>query len=241
MGKNLIQQRRGRGNLLYRAPSHKYKGDVRNPVVSKETIQGTVKEFVHCPGHTAPLAKVQTIEGKGGKSVLMLATEGMAVGQSIAIGDAAPAVSGNTLPVGQIAEGTYIYNIENRPGDGGRFVRSGGTHASVVSHSADMTIVQLPSGKFKTLLSMCRATIGVVAGGGRKDKPFAKAGKRYHAAMAKSWRYPQVRGVAMNPVDHPYGGGAHQHKGKTGSVKHGSPVGRKVGSVSPKREGRLKR
>ncbi|MDD5502073.1 MAG: 50S ribosomal protein L2 [Candidatus Thermoplasmatota archaeon] len=237
MGKNLIQQRRGRGNLLYRAPSHKYKGDVRNPVVSKETIQGTVKEFLHCPGHTAPLAKIQM----GGKPVLMLATEGMAIGQSIAIGDAASAVSGNTLPLGQISEGTYIYNVENRPGDGGRFVRSGGTHASVVSHSGDNTIVQLPSGKFKTLLSTCRATLGVVAGGGRKEKPFAKAGKHYHAAMAKSWHWPQVRGVAMNPVDHPYGGGAHQHKGKPGSVKHGSPVGRKVGSVSPKRMGRLKR
>lgn len=223
--------------MLYRAPSHKYKGDVRNPVVSKETISGTVREFVHCPGHTAPLAKVDA----AGKPVLMLATEGMTLGQSIQIGNAAPAVSGNTLPLGQISEGTYIYNIENRPGDGGRFARSGGTHASVVSHSADTTIVQLPSGKFKTLLSTCRATVGVVAGGGRKDKPFAKAGKRYHAAMAKSWRYPQVRGVAMNPVDHPYGGGAHQHKGKPGSVKHGSPHGRNVGSISPKREGRLKR
>jgi Ribosomal protein L2 len=90
-----------------------------------------------------------------------------------------------TLPLAEIPEGTPIYDIENTPGDGGRFVRSSGTYANVVTHDANQTVVELPSGELKYLNPNCRASIGVVAGGGRKDKPFLKAGKKWHAYKAK--------------------------------------------------------
>ena len=84
---------------------------------------------------------------------------------------------------------------------------------------------------------MCRATIGVVAGGGRKEKPFVKAGKKYHAMKAKAIKWPRVRGVAMNAVDHPFGGGRHQHTGKPTTVSRRMPPGRKVGHIAARRTG----
>ena len=86
--------------------------------------------------------------------------------------------------------------------------------------------------------SKCRATIGVLAGGGRKDKPFLKAGKKFHAYRTRGKQYPTVRGVAMNAVAHPHGGGGHQHVGKPYTVKRGASPGRKVGSVAASRTGR---
>lgn len=124
------------------------------------------------------------------------------------------------------------------PGDGGKLVRAGGSYATVVSHDAKKTVIQLPSGQFKTLDSSCRATVGVSAGGGRKDKPFVKAGKKFFAFRARGKQYPIVRGVAMNPVAHPHGGGSHQHIGKPSTVKRGAPPGRKVGSIAADRSGR---
>lgn len=147
---------------------------------------------------------------------------------------------GNTLPLAEIPEGTPIYDIENTPGDGGRFVRSSGTYASVVTHDANQAVVELPSGELKYLNPNCRASIGVVAGGGRKDKPFLKAGKRWHAYKAKGKKFMTVRGVAMNAVDHPHGGGNRQHPGRPTTVSRHAPPGRKVGSIAAKRTG-LKR
>ena len=145
---------------------------------------------------------------------------------------------GNVLPIGVITEGSPIYNIELTPGDGGKLVRAGGTSATVASHDAKKTVIRLPSGQFKTLDSSCRATIGTPAGGGRKDKPFLKAGKKHIAYRKKGKQYPVVRGVAMNPVNHPHGGGGHQHVGKPSSVSRDAPPGRKVGNIAAKRTGR---
>ena len=174
-----------------------------------------------------------------GRKVLTIASEGTAVNDTIKFsedkGDIAP---GNILPIGMIQEGIPIYNIENSPGDGGKLVRTAGSSAIVVSHDSQKTVIQLPSGQFKTLNSTCRATIGVAAGGGRGDKPFLKAGKKFRAFRARGKQYPTVRGVAMNPVAHPHGGGSHQHVGKPSTVKRGASPGRKVGSIAAKRTGR---
>ncbi|RLF15881.1 MAG: 50S ribosomal protein L2, partial [Thermoprotei archaeon] len=147
---------------------------------------------------------------------------------------------GNVLPIGNIPEGYPVYNIEMEPGDGGKLVRSAGSYATIVSHSGDKTVIQLPSGAFKTLSSKCRATIGIPAGGGRGEKPFVKAGKKYHYARARGKVYPLVRGVAMNPVSHPHGGGSHQHVGRPSTVSKNAPPGRKVGSIGARRTGRRK-
>ena len=84
----------------------------------------------------------------------------------------------------------------------------------------------------------CRATIGVVAGGGRTEKPFVKAGNKHHKLTARGTKYPRVRGIAMNAVDHPFGGGGRQHPGKPKSISRDAPPGRKVGDIASKRTGR---
>lgn len=229
MGKNLITQRRGRGGSTYRSPSHRHAGRVRHPGVTGE---GVVTEIFHAPGHTAPLARI-SVEGQ---EAIMVAPDGLQVDQKVFLGGH-EIDRGHTLPVGQIPEGTLVYNVEARPGDGGRFARAAGTAALVVSQG-EKTVVQLPSGKFKEFHSMCRATIGVIAGAGRPDKPFFKAGKKIHAFRSFSKAPFKVRGVAKNPVDHPHGGGAHQHVGRPSTVPSSAPPGRKVGRLSPKRKRR---
>lgn len=226
MGKNLATQRRGRGTSpTYRSPSHRHPGPVVHPHYQGD---GTVLDIFQAPGHTAPLAKVRF----GTQEVLMVACDGLSVGQRVSVG-VANIDRGNTLPLGQIPEGTLVYNLERRPGDGGRFVRAAGTQAVVVSQG-ERTVVQMPSGQFITFHPACRATIGAVAGAGRGEKPFTKAGKKWHAFRSFSKAYFDVRGVAKNPVDHPHGGGAHQHVGRPSTVGYDAPPGRKVGRLSPK-------
>jgi large subunit ribosomal protein L2 len=164
----------------------------------------------------------------------MLPPEGMQVEQTIRIGPNVNASPGNVTILREIPEGTSVFNIEHRPGDGGQFVRSGGTSATVVSQGLK-TVVQLPSGQFKPLDPSCRATVGVLAGGGRGEKPFLKAGKRSNALRSRAKKYPWVSGVAMNPVNHPHGGGSHQHVGTNSSVSRHAPPGRKVGRLAPKK------
>ena len=235
MGKRLIQQRRGRRKSKYNAPSHRFKGYVRY-IQEKEKNEGIVQDILHDPGRTAPLASVRLNDDK---IILILSPEGIKVGDKIKLTDNKNEIEvGNILPVGKIPEGAPVYNIEISPGDGGKLVRAGGSNATVVSHDRKKTVIQLPSGQFKTLDSACRATVGVIAGGGRKDKPFLKAGKKHIAFKKRGKQYPIVRGVAMNPVSHPHGGGGHQHVGKPSTVKRGASPGRKVGSIAAKRTGR---
>ncbi|UCH71542.1 MAG: 50S ribosomal protein L2, partial [Thermoplasmatales archaeon] len=144
----------------------------------------------------------------------------------------------NVLHIGIIAEGIPIYNIELSRGVGGKLARSAGNNATVISHDSKKTVIQLPSGQFKALDSLCRASVGITAGSGRKDKPFLKAGKKHHAYRARGKLYPVVRGVAMCAVSHPHGGGGHQHVGKPSTVKRNASPGRKVGSIAAKRTGR---
>jgi large subunit ribosomal protein L2 len=173
------------------------------------------------------------------KKVLMIATEGTSVGREVKFtGSKADCELGNIMPIGNIPDGYPIYNIEIKPGDGGKMVRAGGSGAYVLSHDAKKTVIKLPSGQFKTLDSLCRATVGIAAGGGRQEKHFMKAGKKWHAQRGKGRNYPVVRGVAMNPVDHPHGGGSHQHVGKPSCVSRDAPPGRKVGNIAARRTGR---
>ncbi len=172
-----------------------------------------------------------------GREFLNYAAEGMYVGQVIEIGAMAKPMPGNILPLGKIPEGSMIYNIEKRINDGGKFVRSGGTYAVVLIHKDSTTVVQLPSGKVMEIDSRARATVGIVAGGGRIEKPMVKAGAKYYRSLAKSWKYPTVRGgKAMNAYAHPHGGGSHQ-KGET-PVPRTAPPGQKVGIIAPRCTGR---
>lgn len=232
MGKRLVHQRRGSARSRYRSASFKHKGPVAYP--SLEETEGVVRDIVHNPGTSSPLAVVET---RRGQRFTMLAPEGITSGETVRFTERSILKPGNVLPLSSIPEGTPIYNIESNPGDGGKFARSGGNHGTVMGHGKNV-IVKLPSGAQKKLHPKCRATVGVAAGGGRNEKPFLKAGKRHHALRPRGGIYPRVRGVAMNPVDHPHGGGAHQHVGKSSTVSRHAPPGRKAGSLAARRTGK---
>jgi len=207
-------------------------------------IKGVVKDIIHDPGRGAPLAKVQfrnPYQYKLDKE-LFICAEGMYSGQFVYCGKKAQLTVGNVLPLSSMPEGTIICNVEAKVGDRGCFARGSGNYATIISHNPDegKTKLRLPSGAKKTVLSSCRATIGVVAGGGRIDKPVLKAGTAFHKYKAKRHAWPKVRGVAMNPVDHPHGGGNHQHIGHPSTVRRDAPAGQKVGLIAARRTGRLR-
>jgi len=233
MGKRILSRRRGAAQPRLTSPGHLHKGDVSYP--RGYTGRGRVARLIHAPGRTAILAE---LEFEDGTKTLQVAAEGMHVGQEVVFTDTTQIRPGNVTIVSKIPEGTPIYNIEARPQDGGKFVRSAGNAAEIVSHDGKKTVIRMPSGKFRDFHPSCRATIGLVAGGGRQDKPFLKAGKKYHLMKTKAVRWPRVRGVAMNPVDHPHGGGAHNYTPGRTSVARGTPPGRKVGKIAPKRTGK---
>ena len=238
MGKNLIQQRRGRGTPTYRAHSHRWIAAVKHrrydEVEKGGIVAGKVVDIVHCAGHSAPLAQIQYANNETG---YILAPQGIKVNDIVSSGAKAEPKPGNTLPLQHIPEGTLIFNLENKPADGGKFVRAAGTTATVISSTKDAVIIQLPSKKQKTFHPMCRATIGVIAGGGRHEKPFVKAGKRHHLMRARGKLYPLTSGVAMNAVDHPFGSGRGRHVCKPKTVSRDTPPGAKVGKVAARRTG----
>ena len=237
MGKRIIAQRRGKGSPVFRAPSHRYRGNLEHVRVDgDEPVTGRVVQILHDPARSAPIARLRT---SSGEERFMIVPEGVGEGEEVAYGESAPIKVGNTLPLRCIPEGIAICNIENNPGDGGKFARASGNYATLVTHEVDTgrALVVMPSGKKKWLSGDCMATIGIVAGGGRTEKPFVKAGKKYHKMKSRAARYPKVRGVAMNPVDHPFGGGGHQHIGKSKTPGRGAPPGRKVGNIAAKRTG----
>ncbi|HUR62739.1 MAG TPA: 50S ribosomal protein L2 [Candidatus Thermoplasmatota archaeon] len=232
MGKRILTRRRGAAAPRMLSPSHLHKGNVSYPVKFLGT--GKVVSLEHAPGRTCILAKVKFPDGT---ESLHIANEGMSVGQDVVFTDTTQISPGNVTVVSKIPEGTPIFNMEARPNDGGKFCRTAGNAAEIVTHEAERTIIRMPSGKFRNFHPLARATIGLVAAGGRGDKPFLKAGKVHHAMKAKGVRWPRVRGVAMNPVDHPHGGGAHNFRGGQTSVARGAPPGRKVGKIAPSRTG----
>jgi large subunit ribosomal protein L2 len=236
MGRRIQGQRRGRGGPTFRAPSHRYKSDLQHKKAEDDdVVAGEVVDIEHDPARSAPIAAV---EFEDGDRRLVLAPEGIAVGEQLQVGVSAEIKPGNTLPLAEIPEGVPVCNVESKPGDGGKFARASGTSAQLLTHDRKVAVVKLPSGEVKRLNPDCRATIGVVAGGGRTEKPYVKAGKKHHKMKARGTKYPRVRGVAMNAVDHPFGGGGRQHPGKPKSVSRNAPPGRKVGDIASKRTGR---
>jgi large subunit ribosomal protein L2 len=236
MGRRIQGQRRGRGSPTFRAPSHRYKADLSHRKVEDgDVISGEVVGIEHDPARSAPVAEVQFEDDD---RRLVLAPEGVGVGDEIQVGVSAAIEPGNTLPLAEIPEGVPVCNVEANPGDGGKFARASGVTAQLLAHDRNVAVVVLPSDEVKRLDPQCRATIGVVAGGGRTEKPLVKAGNKHHKMRARGSKYPTVRGVAMNAVDHPFGGGGRQHPGRPKSVSRNAPPGRKVGDISSRRTGR---
>jgi large subunit ribosomal protein L2 len=243
LGKRIRVQRRGRGGSTYRASTHKRVAPAKYPsaISPKESfdasINGVIEDLVHDPGRGAPLAFVRF---DNGETCYTITPEGVYKGQQISLGGKAPAEVGNILPLGKVPEGTMVCDLELRPGDGGKMARSSGAYATVVGHTPQGTMIKLPSGRTRYVNDRCMATVGVVAGGGRTEKPFLKAGEKYHLMKAKGHKYPRTRGRAMVAAVHPYGSSKRSaRKGTT--VSHGAPPGQKVGLIAARGAGQKKK
>jgi len=237
MGKRILAQRKGRGTLTWRSPSHRHVGSPKYRSFKEEETQFKFKviEFVHSPGRGAPLAKIKFNDDKKG---LWIPPEGIFEGEEfVQAKGGLPIEVGNILPLKEIPLGTLVFNIEATPQDGGKFARASGVAATVTNKSGNKVEVLFRSKKRRWFNDKCLCTIGVVAGGGRTDKPFVKAGNKFYYVQSKAKKWPVVRGVTMNACSHPYGGGAKQSPHKPTTTSRNAPPGRKVGQIAARRTG----
>ncbi len=234
MGKRIIQQRRGRGTHTYKAKKKAFKHEIGYPR-NLEEGKGEVVKLFHSSGHTSPMAKIL----HEGGTFHIPAFKGMYEGQKIEF-FSENIEKGNIMKLGDLKVKTPIYNIESNPLDGGKFIRTGGSHAIITKIVGDKVSVLMPSKKEKEFNSDCRATVGIVAGSGRLEKPILKAGKQYHIKKSKNKLWPRTSAVKMNAIDHPFGSGRAKNV-KSKIAKRNSSPGKKVGLLRPKRTGKKKK
>lgn len=227
MGKRIIARARGKGGPRYRAPSWRYLGKVS---YATEGI-GEVLDILHDPGRNVPVCLVQI----NGQKLLHIAPHGIKVGDRIRYGGEAKV--GNVLELKDVPIGTKVFGVESFPGSGPKFCRSAGGFATVVSKGEKEVVIQFASGVLKSLNPHCRATVGIAAGGGRVEKPWIKAGKKWHALYARCKLFPRTKGVCMGPGEHPFGGKKKRPRFKF--VSPTAPPGAKVGSIAPKKKHKM--
>ncbi len=242
MGKRITQRRRGAGSNRYLAPSHRYAGKISyrkyDELERNGLMKGKIITLVDSVGHSAPLMKIKY---ENGEVCLQVAPEKVYENMEVSSGNKAEVKIGNVLPLKEIPESYQVFGLEKQPGDGGKLLRSTGTFAKIVGKTENSISLTLPSKKTLSLNPNCRATIGIVAGGGRKDKPFVKAGNKYHYMKARNKIYPKTAAVAMSAYNHPFGSGRGRHKGRSSVPKRGAPAGANVGQIRAKRSGRSKK
>ncbi|MCG8701139.1 MAG: hypothetical protein MI922_24005 [Bacteroidales bacterium] len=232
MGKRIIQQRRGRGGSTYK--TREKAGKVRVGYLVDLAGEFECVKLTSSVGHSCPVAKFM---GKDGKVFSNFACDLLYVGQRVKIGGNG---LGDISKIGDLKNGTEIFNLEHNPGDGGKFVRSGGNFAVVMAKEGDVVKVQMPSKRIKKFKVSCRATVGRAAGDGRVNKPVLKAGKKFYIMKMKSKLWPRVSAVKMNAIDHPFGSGRGKRVKSKISKRNASP-GKKVGHLRPRKTGRKKR
>jgi large subunit ribosomal protein L2 len=199
---------RGRITVWFRGGGHKRRYRIVDFRRDKRDVPATVAAIEYDPNRSARLA---LLHYKDGEKRYILAPEGLAVGQTVLAGESADILPGNTLPIRLIPAGTMIHNIELRPGKGGQMVRTAGGAAQLVAKEGDYAQIKLPSGEVRKVYSECTATIGQVGNIDHKNVSVGKAGRSRWLGIK-----PHNRGVSMNPVDHPHGGG----EGKTSGGRH---------------------
>jgi large subunit ribosomal protein L2 len=182
---------------------------------NKDGIAGKVDSIQYDPNRTCRVALVHYADGD---KRFILAPDGLAVGRTVESGESAPPEVGNCLPLSAIPLGMQVHNIELQPGCGGRMCRSAGASASLVAREAGWAQLTLPSGEIRRVPANCRATIGAIGNSEHMNVRLGKAGRSRWLGIR-----PHVRGTAMNPIDHPHGGG----EGKTKGGRHPvSPTGK---------------
>jgi large subunit ribosomal protein L2 len=195
----------GRMTMRYIGGGHKRKYRIIDFKRNKDGVSAVVDSIQYDPNRTANIALLLYEDSE---KRYILAPNGLRVGQKVLSGSGIDPEIGNTLPLAEIPLGTLVHNIELHPGQGGIMARSAGTHAQLTSREGRYVTLKLPSGETRMVLTTCRATVGIV---GNTDHNLEKSGK----AGRSRWmgRRPRVRGVAMNPVDHPMGGGEGRASG----------------------------
>jgi len=203
----------GRNNVGWLAIRHRGGGHKKAYRIidfrrDKKDVPGKVATIEYDPNRSARIALIHYADGD---KRYIIAPNGLVVGQTIINSAAADILVGNTLPLKSIPLGTAIHNIELKPGRGGQMVRSAGSSAQLLAKDAGWVQVKLPSGEIRRVHEVCQATIGQVGNLDHENISMGKAGRRRWLGIR-----PTVRGVAMNPVDHPLGGG----EGKTSGGRH---------------------
>jgi len=199
---------RGRISIWFRGGGHKRRYRVVDFRRDKHDVPAKVAAIEYDPNRSARLALLHYVDGE---KRYILWPEGLAVGATVVAGEGADILPGNCLPLKMIPAGTMIHNVELRPGKGGQMVRSAGGAAQLVGKEGDYAQVKLPSGELRMVGVDCHATIGQVGNLDHKNVSVGKAGRTRWKG-----RRPHNRGVSMNPVDHPHGGG----EGKTSGGRH---------------------
>ena len=206
----------GKMTMRYMGGGHKQKYRIIDFKRDKDGIIGTVKSIEYDPNRTARIALVFYSDGE---KRYIIAPHGLKVGQKIISGKGVSPDIGNTLYLSEVPFGTVIHNIELRPGQGAKMSRSAGAYAQLMSREGKFAIIKLPSGETRMILQTCKATIGMVS---NIDKSLERSGK----AGRNRWlgRRPRTRPVAMNPVDHPMGGGEGRASGGHPRSRKGLPA-----------------
>lgn len=207
----------GRKTSRHRGGGHKRFYRVIDFKRNKDGIPATVAAIEYDPNRSSRIALLHYIDGE---KRYILAPNGLKVGDRVESGERVEIKAGNTMPMKNIPLGTDIHNIEMKVGKGGQIVRSAGTFAVLAAREGDYVTLKLPSGEIRKLRVECRATIGVVGNSDHENIVLGKAGRTRWLGIR-----PQTRGMAMNPVDHPMGGGEGKSKSGGGRKHPKSPWG----------------
>lgn len=213
----------GRVTVWHRGGGNKRQYRIIDFKRDKIGIPATVKTLEYDPNRSARIA---LLKYRDGEHRYILAPVGMGVGDIVVSGPEAEIKPGNALPIKEIPLGTMIHNIELRPGEGAKLVRSAGGSAQIVAKEGKYAHIKMPSGEARLVMSSCMATIGQVGNIEHENISYGKAGRRRYLG-----KRPHVRGVAMNPVDHPLGGGEGKASGgRPACSPWGKPEGIKTRS-----------
>ena len=205
LGKHAGRNNTGKMTVRHQGGGHKKQYRIIDFKRTKDGIPAKVATIEYDPNRNARIALINYVDGE---KRYIVAPNGLQVGTTIMSGPEATPDLGNTLPLEKIPVGTVIHNIELRPGQGAKMVRSAGNFAQLTSREGKYCVIKLPSGEIRKVLSICRATIGSVSNSDHALESSGKAGR-------SRWlgRRPHNRGVVMNPIDHPMGGGEGRHTG----------------------------